>query len=245
MRRTLFRWNPNTQNKADTSSFTVEDVATQLISNVFVLFRLLSPCLKFSPHKSVQGWGSLGAIWAVDPRTVVQAPSQQSPPGRLPSTHKHMHEIWRSAEDVFPCWLTFVPPSKRRCYEFQVVGTSVWRTGHPLPGGVGEKKSPVLDPLLSKPSPTRVQLEKTKTLCRDVHRRQKGEKSNHIEEIFCTLCWFWGSVGKRRRPGRASSSAARREDTELEWCSKLLRVILVCVQRTLLKKLALVKNIGQ
>ena len=226
MRRTLFRWNPNTQNKADTSSFTVEDVATQLISNVFVLFRLLSPCLKFSPHKSVQGWGSLGAIWAVDPRTVVQAPSQQSPPGRLPSTHKHMHEIWRSAEDVFPCWLTFVPPSKRRCYEFQVVGTSVWRTGHPLPGGVGEKKSPVLDPLLSKPSPTRVQLEKTKTLCRDVHRRQKGEKSNHIEEIFCTLCWFWGSVGKRRRPGRASSSAARREDTDvsddtywrLDWC---------------------------
>ena len=60
MRRTLFRWNPNTQNKADTSSFTVEDVATQLISNVFVLFRLLSPCLKFSPHKSVQGWGSFG-----------------------------------------------------------------------------------------------------------------------------------------------------------------------------------------
>ena len=41
----------------------------------------------------------------------------------LLSAHKHMHEIWRLAKDVFPVgWLLSPPPVQRRCFEFQVVG---------------------------------------------------------------------------------------------------------------------------
>ena len=86
----------------------------------------------------------------------------------------------------------------------QVIRTSVWRAGR-------DAISPALNPLLSRPPPTRVQSEKTRhpvaTAIED-----KEEKSNHIEKVFRTLCWFWGSVGKKRWPGRAPSSAARRED---------------------------------
>ena len=156
--------------------------------------------LRINPCRGGGRWGQSGP-WT--PALLCKLlPSNHHPADSRPLTNICMR-FEDQQKMFFPVgWPSSPPPVKRRCYEFQVVGTSVWRTGHPLPGGVGEKKSPVLDPLLSKPSPTRVQLEKTKTLCRDVHRRQKGEKSNHIEEIFCTLCWFWGSVGKRRKPGQ-------------------------------------------
>ena len=59
MRRTLFRWNPNTQNKADTSSFTVEDVATQLIRCCYFVQTIVT----MSEFFSTEVRAGVGVVW--------------------------------------------------------------------------------------------------------------------------------------------------------------------------------------
>ena len=134
--------------------------------------------------------------------TVVQLLPSNYPP--LTPVHSPTH-AWdlKISKRCFSRWLTFVPPSSPEAlFWIPGVGLVYGELGTLSGKGVGEQRSPVLDPLHPKLPPTRAQLGKTKTLCRDVHQRQKGEKSNHREEVFCTLCWFWGSVGKRRKPGQ-------------------------------------------
>ena len=191
----------NTQSKADTSSFTIEE----LQHNSFPLFLFSQTIVTMSKIFSAKVHVWVGVAWSNLGRgpPLLCSSFPAITPRWLPSTHQHMHEIWRLAKDVFPVgWLLSPPPVQRRCFEFQVVGLVYGELGTLSGKGVGEQRSPVLDPLLPKLPPTRAQLGKTKTLCRDVHQRQKGEKSNHREEVFCTLCWFWGSVGKRRKPGQ-------------------------------------------
>ena len=155
----------------------------------------------------MQGWGSFGGNLGRGPPHCC-ASSFPAITTRL--TPVHFTNICMRFEDpqkmFFPVGWPSSPPPVRG-----VVMTS--RSSGPVYGELGEEK---YHQLWTHSSQNRLPLESS--LRRQRHpvatsiEDKKGEKSNHIEKVFCTLCWFWGSVGKKRRPGRASPSAARRED---------------------------------
>ena len=205
----------NTQSKADTSSFTIEE----LQHNSFPLFLFSQTIVTMSKIFSakVHVWvGVAGSNLGRGPPLLCSSfPAITL--RWLPSTHKHMHEIWRLAKDVFPVgWLLSPPPVQRRCFEFQVVGLVYGELGtlSRKRGGRAEITSSGPTPLkaASHSSPA---WEDKDTLSRRPSKTKRREiKPQRRSLLHFVLILRVGRQKEEARPGPGSSSAARRED----WC---------------------------
>ena len=205
----------NTQSKADTSSFTIEE----LQHNSFPLFLFSQTIVTMSKIFSakVHVWvGVAGSNLGRGPPLLCS--SFPAITLRWLPFHSQTY-AWdlKISKRCFSRWLTFVPPSSPEAL-FWIPGrrTSVWRTGHPLRkrGGRAEITSsgPTPPKTASHSSPA---WEDKDTLSRRPSKTKRREiKPQRRSLLHFVLILRVGRQKEEARPGPGSSSAARRED----WC---------------------------